>query len=311
MVKPPKNGSNTFEDALSALATAARGADFNAQPEHEREFDRLPFRAIDLIQHLEERLRGLRDETNPELRLPGLKVRHRVFVPGIEGEWIPAPDDNAVVARAIANPSLPLRHYLACEISSWGGEIYTTVYMHVSLQGRSLFLEFSTFALPPTRSEYHIFDEEGKTGLGFAVASILGALWRLPEAIGQIPRDLARAIRYMTTTLVGMSGRERAQERGLDIGAELSARELATDLQHQDWFQYRDVMKHWKIIERRMLATVLDFLHSRGVDVTEYRQRAIAVLNRGVINVGSGSVDVSGVIGDNSSVQVSGAAARE
>ena len=45
-----------------------------------REFHTLPFRTIDLIADIEERLRRLRDEKDPELRLPGLKVRQAVFV---------------------------------------------------------------------------------------------------------------------------------------------------------------------------------------------------------------------------------------
>jgi hypothetical protein len=314
LIRPPKRD---LASELTGGGTAP-GAD-QVDPSHaaheprlrerHREFDRLPFRAADLIRHLEQRLRALRDEPDPELRLPGLKVRHRVFVPGTESEWIPEYNDGKVVARAIANPGLPLRHYLACEISSWGGEIYTTVHMHVSLQGRSLFLEFSTHVLPPTKAEYHVFDEDGTVGVKFAVRSVAGALWRLPASFGAAVAGIVGGLRYAGSMLVGASSRERARERGLDVGAEVSARELGSDMTTHDWFQYRDVMKHWKIIERRMLSTVLDFLEDRGVDVTEYRQRAIAVLNRGVINVGSGSVQVSGAVGDNNVVETDAATA--
>ena len=274
------------------------------EPEVDREFKQAPFRTIDLVHDLEERLRGLRDERDPELRLPGLRVRHRVFVPGTESEWIPAHDEYGVSRRAIVNPSMPMRHYLACEVSSWGGEIYTTVYIHVSLQGRSLYVEFSTFVLPPTKEKYHVFDEAGRIGVKHAAIAAIGALWHLPASIARLPVEVSRAVRYIGTAVAGHTSSERAQMRGLDIGAKLSARELGADMRTHDWFQLRDAMKHWKIIERRMLAAILDFLEGHDVDVTEYRQRAIAVLDRSVINIGSGSVRV-GAMGDRNIVGVS------
>ena len=52
-------------------------------------------------------------------------------------------DVEEVMTEAIARPSDVARHYLACQVVSWGGEIVTTVFVHVSLQGRTLYLEFS------------------------------------------------------------------------------------------------------------------------------------------------------------------------
>jgi hypothetical protein len=43
--------------------------------------------------------------------------------------------------------------------------------------------------------------------------------------------------------------------------------------------QHQDVSKYQKLIERRVIASVLDFLDDRGVDTTEYRARATSILN--------------------------------
>jgi hypothetical protein len=102
--------------------------------------------------------------------------------------------------------------------------------------------------------------------------------------------------------------------RGVDIGARISARELGAALDVDDeerrpakpmitYFQNRDVLKYAKVIERRLLASVLDFLEDRGIDVAEYRQRMVAILNVGAINYGAGSVTVSGsAIGEGAAV---------
>lgn len=79
-----------------------------------------------------------------------------------------------------------------------------------------------------------------------------------------------------------------------DFGALSSLRELDADEGFHNYFQARDVEKHSKIVERRLLAAVLDYLDGKGVDIFEFRQRATAILNSGVMHFGSGSVNVTG-----------------
>ena len=64
----------------------------------------------------------------------------------------------------ITHSSDVARHYLACQVPSWGGEVVTSIFVHVSLQGRTLYLEYSVYALMPTRKEYQVIDEVGATG---------------------------------------------------------------------------------------------------------------------------------------------------
>jgi hypothetical protein len=51
----------------------------------------------------------------------------------------------------------------------------------------------------------------------------------------------------------------------VDIGAEVSAREIAAEESNQSYFQYQDVLQHSKIIERRLIAAVGGFLAAATV----------------------------------------------
>jgi hypothetical protein len=98
------------------------------------------------------------------------------------------------------------------------------------------------------------------------------------------------------------------QKRGIDVGATRSVRELGAAVKTDEvvglrmntdinYFQYRDVIKHSKVVERRLLATVLDFLHDHGIDTKDYEQRAITILNNGILHTGTGTVEVTGAVG--------------
>jgi hypothetical protein len=210
-----------------------------------------------------------------------------------------------VITGAIANPGGVARHYLACRVESWGGEVVTSVFVHVSLQGRTLYLEFSTYALLPTRKEY-----AGGTGPGAAVKAIGKGLLSLPEELlgarraARAPAQLWAALRPGTDQTAKASAR-------IDIGATVSAREEAAadidaaydDDEDKSYFQIQDILQHSKIIERRLIAIVGDYLKELGVDTSEFLERAQAILNSGVINTGSGTVNLVGsAVGDQASV---------
>jgi hypothetical protein len=98
------------------------------------------------------------------------------------------------------------------------------------------------------------------------------------------------------------------QEQGIDVGAKVSVRELGADVKTDEvvgfkmntdinYFQYRDVVKHSKVVERRLLATVQDFLCDHGIDTKDYAQRAITILNAGIVQTG-GEMHFTGVVGE-------------
>jgi hypothetical protein len=294
--------------------------------EADREYGQPPFTTRDLVDRLKKMIDGLRDDKNLETRLPGLTVRDHVFIEGTHAatlhDVLVAGPDSAEVANAILNaiacPSDVARHYLAARVESWGGEVVTSVFVHVSLQGRTLYLEFATYALLPTRADYHVIDEAGGTGAGATGKAIGSALIQLPEQLLGMRRLVNVPIRLwvalsprkdrtsMITARMNSAQRHIRSFsilRPVDIGAVTSAREIAAAQSDESYFQFQDILQHSKVIERRLIATVGDYLKEVGVDTSEFWQRASAILNTGVINAGSGTVNItSSAIGDQATV---------
>jgi hypothetical protein len=209
----------------------------------------------------------------------------------------------AAIANAIANPSDVARHYLACRVESRGvSTVVTSVFVHVSLQGRTLYLEFSTYALLPTRSEYHIIDEPGGTGTAALGRAVVRGLCSLPEELMAARRVTHAPAQLWAALRPGKDRTVKARAR-VDIGASLNAREAAAAPADESYFQYQDILQHSKIIERRLIATVGDYLKDLHVDTSEFWERARAILNTGVVNMGSGTVNITGsAVGDQATV---------
>ncbi len=160
--------------------------------------------------------------------------------------------------------------------------------------------------MTPTRREFHLVDEVRGSGVGAFLRAVARSIVATPpESFLAIPRlgqdflDLLAAGRVML-------GVEGPIKRGANIGALLSVRELATSddertylrtsLRERGYFQYRDVIKFSKIIERQLIATTGDFLAKHKVDTSEFWQRAIAILNQGVVNNGT-MINMNSAIG--------------
>jgi hypothetical protein len=265
--------------------------------EPDRVFSKRPFRTRSLIRHLKRRIRSLETSPDPETRLPNLRVRDHLFLEGVYahrhlGDLVSRPQGK-VINSIITNPTGVARHQLACQVTSWGGEVVTTVFVHVSLQGKTLYIEFSTYALPPTRNEFHIIDEVRGNGIGAYLRSIGGELVRLPLTALATPKRLLNDAVDLGTTARARFDAANAVRRGINIGSKVSIREVAATKPDDDalsvrdpdrtYFQYRDVIKHWKVIERQLIAAVGEYLRKKGVDTGEFWERAVTILNQGVI----------------------------
>ena len=262
--------------------------------------DEVPFTTEEIVSYIKNRIADLASDPNPEQQLPYLAVKDHIFVAGTHARYVPKNPGHADFVKVMSDTTRSTRHYLACQVPSWDGEVVTTVYVHVSLQGRTLYLEFSTLFLPPSREEFHVVDRPGGTGIRAYCRSVMKTLWTLPETLVQWWFSLLTLGRYVGYLLLGRGWINRLERRGVDVGATLSVRELAAGLDSDrvvnfqaiddmNYFQYRDVVKHAKVIERRLLAAVLDFLSGKGIDTEEYAQRAMTILNNGVLHMGEGA----------------------
>ncbi|WP_416901058.1 hypothetical protein [Micromonospora echinospora] len=261
-------------------------------PEAEREFRDAPFTAADLVAHLRADLTALATEQEPERHLPGLTVTDRIFLAGTEVAHLEPHTPPERMDDIVRNPTAPARHYLACQVVSWGGELVTTVYVHVAVQARSLYVEFISTALPPCDERFRTVDQVDGTG---PTAYLRAAVHGLLDTPGTIVRAPLELLQVAVDGLVHSSWwRPTGSPRpGYDYGAKVSVRELGTASDNRNHIQAQEIDKYQRIIERRLLAAMLDFLESREVDTSEYRQRAMTLLNAGAV-VSGGSLTVQG-----------------
>ncbi|MFV2086733.1 hypothetical protein [Micromonospora sp. LOL_021] len=247
--------------------------------ESEREIDELPFTAERLVGHVRDRLATLGQADSPEHLLPGLTVADKVFTAGTETTELAQMTPGPAMVDIIRQPLDARRHYLACQVTSWRGELVTTVYAHFALQGRTLYLEIVTCALAPCRDEYRIVDDVSSIGpLPYARAALSG-LAESPRVVAMAPVNLARTV-VRSLVRRGATGQANLPY-GIDRGARVGVRELATFDEVRNDFQNQDVAKYQEIVTRRLVAATLDFLVEQGVDVTEFRQRANVLINSG------------------------------
>jgi len=261
----------------------------SAVTERQREFPEPPFEAQDLIEFVSRDLSVLLPERAAEEQIAGLTVEGRVHLAGTEVSRLSTYSDPALMAGVIRHPTTPARHYLACQIFSWGGELITTVYVHIAVQGRSLYLELSTTALPPCLSEYRIVDSVEGTGAFAWLRAVRTGLVDTPATIWRAPLSLTRALINLIAGSGGGVGTANRLAKGYDYGARLSVREIASE-SFRNLVQISDVEKYQRLIERRVIASVLDFLDERGIDTTEYRRRAVPGIQVGTLNGNLNSV---------------------
>ena len=251
-----------------------------------------PFRTLDLIEHIKQSVSSLANDVNPELRLPGLRIYDKAFVGGFRTAKLVGVSDEASIYALLANPSDPDRHYITCEIVALNGEVVATVFVHAGIQAHALYLEFTSWAMPPTRLGFQIVDLRRGRGLPAYLSAIGRAIARMPAEFGRAPAGIGVLLARPFYAL--RPGFDRARDQLRDVGARLSLRELAANVRTNDkgqvdevpavsYFQGRDIVKYLQIIERRLLSTVMEYIEDLDLDITEFQQRARAILNDGAL----------------------------
>ncbi|MEU7750190.1 hypothetical protein [Micromonospora sp. NPDC049171] len=269
--------------------TSPAGA-FGEPTEGQREFDAPPFNADQIVGYVRQHLRELTTEALPEMSIPDLTVEDRVFQSAREDgprTTLTTPEE---MAQIIRNPTNPARHYLACRVVSWGGDVVTTVYVHIALQGRSLYLEVTSTTMAPCNERYRLVDADGGTGARAWLRTAIDGARHTPQTIVHAPGNLIRA-------LVDMSGYGSRTQRGTsrrrkDYGAVVSVRDMGSRDKLRNFTQRQDILKFRRLIESRVFAHVLDFLDEHDVDTSEVRaQRATILYNNGILVGGDMSVN--------------------
>jgi hypothetical protein len=296
---PPFRGYGTTRSSWSFAVDLTRSPTSLSRPGN-RGYPK-KFSALDVYDYVKAGLR--------ELDLPGLELSDRLFVNGrdIHGDsrFLPDPGrppvtsiDAGLMRQMLAEPEEFARPYLAISMTAWRGDLVMTSFVRFLVSGTDLFVEAAHTVVPPLRPEFSAIDERESAPdpgefFGLAAQSLIGTI---PGLLGSVPRILHE---------MGADGRRDKKQRRVmrtrDYGALVSVRELAADTKWQRYFQIFDDERFVKVIEQRLLRSLIDFLKEHDVDTSSLETRADMLINNGVM------------FGDNANVkdsQVAGAGSR-
>jgi hypothetical protein len=258
------------------------------------------FSSASLNDHVREAIAALANDRGHSRHLPGLQLADRLYVSGrdidapahvladLQHAGLPSTAD--VVQ---ADPTGPVRHYLCCQAASWDGELVTSFFIHTAIQGETLYMEFHSYLLPPTRESYHVFGRGSMTADTRSTLAGVAGFAATPLTLFTGPIGLAR------TVMNGMRDwTERRTGGSDDVGARTSVRELGSDLGPHSYFQGRDSVKYTEILEAQLLDAVFDYLKGK-VDTAKLTGFAETIVNHGIINYGN-----AGAIGDRATASV-------
>jgi hypothetical protein len=278
-----------------------------------------PLRAFDLAE-----LYACVSDGFAALKIPNVRLSRKLFVSGrairSDRQFLPNVRKRPVsrleeqaVMDYVASGSKAVRHYLCVECVDWSGELAVTFFVRFRKLSSKLFVEVSTFMLPPLKAAYYDLDKvhpkgRFKDGVGLLLAALIKAPFLLILApiatLGRIQTGMAR-------------GAHERQQRKLidedllyDFGAVTSLRELAAGTEWRVYFQKLDKEMHHKILQQQLLDGLVDFLDAHGVDTSDIKERGQHILNNGVI-VSGGSINAQGLaVGEGAQAKVMGMVRR-
>lgn len=276
-------------------------------PLHEREHPTPPFQAHELVDHLREAVGRLASDSL-DVRLPA-QVRDRVYVAETDvaahrallPRWIGERDIRAI----IDTPGAKQHHFLEVTTPTDGGEYVATVLLHVNVQGRTLSISTAACVLAHTPRSFQRITEFGHNGASAVIWAAFRELAMLPT---EIPR-LWRIIRYVYALgKAALLPRDmtRTRIRNVLIGTRVSIREEMSQAWPKIQLEKSDVLGQMKSIEWRLLRAASDFLRSRDVEIAEFNDRALKIINSGIVNIGDNNSFTDNAVG--SGAQVSGPA---
>lgn len=201
--------------------------------------------------------------------------------------------DTRLLGSLLVSPENRARPYLQVEVSGWDGELVASMFLRLVLLPCSLFVEASWSVLTPVQDKYHEADRLlPQPTAGQVLRLGRQAAWAFLPLTARAPGTVVAA----AVSPVHRVRRDRAERRAIradltfDYGASVSVRELASDRDFQRYFQHLDKDMYLKIVEKRVLDSVVAFLDERGIDTAELVERSTTILNNGVMVSGNGRV---------------------
>ncbi|HET6740865.1 MAG TPA: hypothetical protein VFH76_18095 [Kribbella sp.] len=243
------------------------------------------------------------------LRTGDVTLADRIFVDGLDirddRRFLPdrlavpkAQVDRSLVRSLTVEPEDRARPYLAVQISGWHGQLVLSTFLRFVVTPHELVVEVTHCLLGPIRDEFQEVDRL------LPEPTVRQALRIFGRALRRAPGHVVRAPFAVAAHLIGpmTAASHRARQRRdivsalrFDYGAVRSPREAVSDHQYQRYFQKLDGALYTKVIEKRMLQAVQEFLESKGIDTAELTQRQTTIENHGVYVAAGGTVTAGSV----------------
>jgi hypothetical protein len=176
----------------------------------------------------------------------------------------------------------PERHYVCASISSWEGELVTSVYFSAALVGHRLILAIHPYVLAPIVPDLRIADDLATQNLVLVTC----------KAVAMTARQFAGAAEWMSH----LPGKAQApgEADGFMSGMR-SVRERYSQVATDHMYQAADASHIIRVLESNIVAVTMNYLRDHNIDITEDEQRALnlvqtyTIFGDGVINTGDNS----------------------
>jgi hypothetical protein len=199
------------------------------------------------------------------------------------------------------DPSLGTRSYLCIHVGSWGGELIVSIYLRFKKHESGLFMEASSYVLPPPKPSFFEIDEQDRELRPKAILALAATvLGQTPFVIGYAALQVPARIFAPISELLERRRIRKAMARNprFNFGAYTSVRELGAAQHYRVYFQQLDRERHVKTIEQCVFDAVVEFLDAHNIDTSDLRSRRSTVLNNGVIVSGGDFKAENVAVGD-------------
>lgn len=206
--------------------------------------------------------------------------------------------DPGVIEAMLADPEDRARPYLHAQVAGWDGDLIASLFLRLVQLPCSLFVEASYSLLAPVQDKFH---EADRLPPQPTVGHLVRLAWQ--ATIGFLVRLVAAPFRVGAAVVspIRRAWRDLAERRAIagdltfDYGADISVRELVSDKEFQRYFQRLDKEMYVKVLEKRVLDAVVEFLRDHCIDTSELVERTATILNNGVIVTGTGQLNAENV----------------
>jgi hypothetical protein len=162
------------------------------------------------------------------------------------------------------------RYHLCFQLETWDRDFIVSAYVHVAVNDRTLYVEWTPCVLLPIRAQFRRIDARSLSPWP-TVRAALGALVGLPTTLPRRIRGVFARIRPLP--------RQRGVISSGMFGARRSLRELAADTEVHNYFQLADQDRYVKVLESRLTLAIIDELSAAGYSVAALEKRVEAVSN--------------------------------